>query len=121
MRSGEAGHRVDRQGAIHRQALEGGVIVEGGWRRPTWHRNGRGRGTARAAVRMGALVVDPWGPSRLRRWLHVTSARLAMAQPLVAPRTAEVPTVRAESPAPSIAHPELAGTLLAEVAGDGAA
>lgn len=36
---------------------------------------GAGRGTARFAVRFGTRLVDPWGPSRLRRWLHVTGAR----------------------------------------------
>jgi hypothetical protein len=33
------------------------------------------RRTAGVAARFAARLVDPWGPSRLRRWLHVTGAR----------------------------------------------
>ncbi len=33
------------------------------------------RGTAGVAARLAARLVDPWGPSRLRRWLHVTGVR----------------------------------------------
>jgi hypothetical protein len=35
----------------------------------------RTRGTAGVAARLAARLVDPWGPSRLRRWLHVTGAQ----------------------------------------------
>jgi hypothetical protein len=34
-----------------------------------------GGGPAGVAARLAAQLVDPWGPSRLRRWLHVTGAR----------------------------------------------
>lgn len=103
---------------------EAGVIAEGGWGRTLRH-GSKGRETARAAVRAGAFLVDPWGPSRVRRWLHVTGARLAVARPVppTAPRTcrSEIPSLAAITLPAEVAQAEPAGPALGEMAGGGAA
>lgn len=106
----------------HLTGMEGGVIAGGRFGRPV--RDGRGREAVRTAVRAGAFFVDPWGPSRARRWLHVQGARLAVARPpsgAVYSRGVEVPTLRTVSLPGEIAPPDPAETAFGEMAGGGAA
>lgn len=96
-------------------------IGEDAWQGAAPHR--AGLETARTAIRVGAFLVDPWGPSRLRRWLHVRGARLAMGQPVGGAghaRSVQAPAIRPVPSAPEIAPVDLAGSTLSGMAGGGA-
>lgn len=90
---------------------QAGGIDDGGRGRPL-RRRAR-RDTARAAVRVGYLLVDPWGPSRFRRWLHVAGARLGTD--VVRP-----PSPSRTSPPREVFPADLTRGSLGDMAGGGA-
>lgn len=71
-------HAISHRESLTHQPVHGhGLAAEHG-ARPRLRHTAR-QETVRAAVRVVYLLVDPWGPSRFRRWLHVAGARLVAA------------------------------------------